>query len=266
MKTLNYMNLAKYLLKLEKTAYKKCSKEKIDVKDKGSHDLLTTLDTSLEEFIIKNLNKNFPNVKIVSEEFNSSEKASGTYFVIDPVDGTINFANGICLWGIQIAFIENDVTVASAIYSPALGEYMAAKGFSAYKNNKKFTITPKDAIHSLTCLDIDDFEFEYALTKSLRDKILKFRILGVCCINCIFMAEGCYGAFIQFDPNPWDILPGLLLIQEAGGLHEFVDGYHLFASKSETMEILKKSIKASTKKLNPSKTNKTSKKNESKNS
>lgn len=250
MKSLNYFDMAKYLLKLEKIAYKKCSKEKIDVKDKGSHDLLTTLDTSLEKFIIKDLNKNFPSVKIVSEEFNSSAKARGTYFVIDPVDGTINFANSICLWGVQIAYIEDDVTVASAIYSPAMGEYMAAKGFGAYKNNKKFTITPKDAIHSLTCLDINDFEFEYAMMKSLRDKVLKFRAIGACCINCIFMAEGCYGAYVQFDANPWDILPGFLLIEEAGGLHETVDGYHLFASKPETMELLRKTVKANTKLLN----------------
>lgn len=256
MKPLSYLDLAKYLLKLEKLAYKKCSKEKINVTDKGSHDLLTTLDTSLEKFIIKDLNKNFPNVRIVSEEFNSSAKARGTYFVIDPVDGTINFANGICLWGIQIAFIEDDVTVASAIYSPTLGEYMAAKGFGAYKNNKKFTIVPKGPLHSLTCLDINFADFDYAMFQSLRDKVLKFRVMGACCVNCIFMAQGCYGAFVQYDANSWDMLPGFLLIEEAGGLHEFVEEYHLFASKPETMELLRKTVKANTKLLNSPKTKK----------
>lgn len=257
MKTFNYFTLAKYLLKLEKRAYKTCSKQKINVTDKGSHDLLTTLDTSLEKYIIKELNKNFPNVKIVSEEFNSAEKARGTYFVIDPVDGTINFANGINgLWGIQIAFVEDDKTVASAIYSPVVGEYMAAKGFGAYKNNKRFEIIKRDPIHSLTSLDINNFDFYQAVEKSLKDKILKFRAIGACCINCIYMAEGCYGAYIQFDANAWDILPGFLLIEEAGGIHEFINGYHLFASTPETMKILKKACKSNEKLLMPNQTKK----------
>lgn len=250
MKTLNNLDIAKYLLKLEKRAYKICSKQKIDVKDKGSHDLLTSLDTSLEKFIIKDLNKNFPSVKIVSEEFNSSAKATGTYFVIDPVDGTINFANGInCLWGIQIAFIEEDTTVASAIYSPIIGEYMAAKGFGAYKNNKKFETIKRSPLHSLTCLDIDNFELYQATEKKLKNKILKFREMGACCVNCIYMAEGCYGAYIQFEANAWDILPGFLLIEEAGALHETINGYHLFASTPETMKVLKNTFKSTEKLL-----------------
>lgn len=254
MKTLNNLDIAKYLLKLEKKAYKVCSKQKIDIKDKGSHDLVTSLDTSLEKFIIKELNKNFPDIKIVSEEFNSSAKATGSYFVIDPIDGTINFANGInYLWGIQTAYIENDVTVASALYNPMVGAYYAAKGFGSYKNNKKFEVAKKDPLHSLTCLDISNFDFYQGMEKSLKDKLLKFRSNGACFTNCILMAEGCYGAYVQFDTHPWDILPGFLLIEEAGVLHEKLNGHHFFASTPETMKVLKSALKENKKFLTASK-------------
>ena len=235
----NNLEIAEYFINLAKKAYKKCSKNKIEVSDKGYMDLLTTLDTSIEKYVLNDFSKHFPNVKIVSEEFNTNIKPEGTYFVIDPIDGTVNFANGINQWGIQFAYIENDITVASAIYLPSSKEeFYAAKGFGAFKNGKKFYAKKKDPIHSLISIEVKDFDLLSNLYKELQDKILRFRQLGACSVHCARVAEGSLSAFAVLDTNPWDILPGFLLMEEAGCKRKTIYGKHIFATTTETLNII----------------------------
>ena len=219
MKTRNYLELSQYMIKLLKTAYKKCSKQKVDVKDKGSSDLVTSLDISLEKFITTALKKDFHETKIVSEEFNSKVEAKGTYFVLDPLDGTINFANGLnSLCGLQIAYIENDVTVASAIYFPSSDSaYTAAKGFGSFENGKKYVVTPKLVSHSLLKINTaqSDFDTMYKLLEELKYKFLRFRVIGADCYDFAESSLGNFGGLVMRNGNPWDILPGLLLAEQA---------------------------------------------------
>lgn len=239
MKNKNYLKISEYLLKLSKKAYKKFSKQEVEVNDKGHRDLLTNLDLSIEKYILKELGKNFPGVKIVSEEFNTEIKAEGTYFVIDPVDGTINFANGLnFLWGVQIAYIENDVTVASAIFLPASDSYSAARGFGAYKNGKRFFTIKKDPAHSLISVDCILSKNDCLLMSELDKDILKFRHFGACCIHAVLMAEGRIGGYVEYDGYPWDILPGFLIMEEAGCVRKTLFSHHAFASTEETLKLL----------------------------
>lgn len=219
MKTRNYLELSQYMIKLLKAAYKKCSKQKVDVKDKGLSDLVTSLDLSLEKFITTALKKDFPETKIVSEEFNSKIEAKGTYFVLDPLDGTINFANGLnSLYGLQIAYIKNDVTVASAIYFPSSdSSYTAAKNFGAFENGKKYVVTQKPVSHSLLNINTKraDFDTMYKLLEELKYKFLRFRIIGADCYDFVVSSLGNFGGLVMRNGNSWDILPGLFLAEQA---------------------------------------------------
>lgn len=239
MENKEYKKIADFMLKTIKKAYKVCSKQAIEINDKNEFDLVTTLDTSIEEYIISKLNKNFSGVKVISEEFNSKVQDGGTYFVIDPIDGTINFANGIDAWGIQMAYVEDNETKASAIYRPNdKSEYIAIKNGGAFKNGKKFVCHVKPALKSVYAIELKNIEYENKACAYLYNKLLRYRRLNASCINSIYTAEGNFGAYIAQNGNPWDIRPGNLLMEEAGCFHKNVGRATLFANSQEVLDIL----------------------------
>ncbi|MBE7076187.1 MAG: inositol monophosphatase family protein [Clostridiales bacterium] len=244
MKISNNLQMAKYLLSLLIKANKKFKKLDIKVEEKDVHDLVTTMDTSIENFLIEKLLKTHPGIKIVSEEFNKKSTAKGTYFVIDPIDGTVNFANNLFnLWGIQIAYVENDVILASAIYFPdTKNKFYSAKGFGSFKNGKKFVVKKKDPDRALIGFNVHEIDFQYKASKMLKKKVLKLRDVTTSCVNSYMMAEGQLGGVITNDGKPWDIIPGILLMEEAGCLHKFIDGHHVIASHEDTFKLLVETV------------------------
>ena len=239
MENKDYKKIADFMIKTIKKAYKVCSRQAVEVKDKNEFDLVTTLDTSIEEYIISKLNKSFNGVKVISEEFNSKVEDGGTYFVIDPIDGTINFANGIDAWGIQMAFIENNETKVSAIYRPNdKSAYIAIKNVGAFKNGKKFVCNVKPPLKSVYAIELKNIEYENRACAYLYSKLLRYRRLNASCINSIYTAEGNFGAYIAQNGNPWDIRPGNLLMEEAGCFHKNVGRATLFANSQEVLDIL----------------------------
>ncbi len=244
----NYLEIAKYLLKIEKWAYKSVNNSKIDLKDKTPDtefkyfDIVTNYDTTIEKLLLSKLNKDFDNPKIVSEEFNSKEQAKGTYFVIDPIDGTLNFANNIDIWSVQIAYIENDEVVASAIYSPS-ASYFSAKGFGAYKNGKRFFVEKKPLNHLLYNIGTKYPHFN-KIFLALKGICLQQRCFGVASIGLAWIAEGKLGAYIMEETShPWDYLPGLLLTKEAGCYCETVENLIVFANSEEAFKEIAVTLK-----------------------
>ena len=93
--------------------------DEFEVKAKDEKgDLVTNFDYEIEKYIIDKIQEKYPNFSIISEEYNSDKQLSENCFTIDPIDGTINFANNIPLWAIQIACIKNKKTCAAVIYLP----------------------------------------------------------------------------------------------------------------------------------------------------
>lgn len=244
MKTKNYLQIAKFLIKIEKQAYANVKKQKVEVKDKKAHDLVTNMDTGIEKCLLSKLNEKFPEIKVVSEEFNSSVKAEGTYFVIDPVDGTINFANKIPIWGIQIAYIENDEIVASAIFMPEYAQFFAAKGFGAYKNGKQFFVQQNELKHCILCADNTHIDEYILLTENLNEKVLKPRNFGAACYELALTAEGKIGVYIVHgNAHPWDIYPGFLLAKEAGCYIGETEKHKIVSCSEENLKQVLKIIK-----------------------
>jgi myo-inositol-1(or 4)-monophosphatase len=203
--------------------------------DKG--DLVTTLDKEIEEYLIEQINKNYPGFDIVSEEFNADGKVTDNCFIIDPIDGTINFANGIPLWGIQIACRKNGETVASVINLPKLGELYYADKTGAYLNGQKISIREVPIKNAVYCVIGRNAS---SVIPKVRAYSRNHRSLGALCVALAFVASGrLHGANFRVN-TPWDYEPGLFLCKMAGAVTKNVDGFHAAAMNQEFLDILEK--------------------------
>ncbi len=234
----NYLKIAKFLLKIEKQAYRKIKGLKFDINDKSSNDIVTSCDLYVEKFLLNKIHSVYPNTKIVSEESFSSVKAEGTFFTIDPIDGTKNFANGNENWGIQIAYIENDIPIASAIFMPYFGGFYAAKDCGAFKNGKRFFTTARELKYSLA--EINYINLSLLNKKQYRNitqSVLDIRDCGASCKIYTSLAQGQLGVKLDIGHcNPWDVLPGIILTNEAKCETKQFDDFTITATSKENLD------------------------------
>ena len=110
--------ITKFIINIVKKSAKIINNDlKISAKgEKG--DLVTNFDFSIEKFLIEKISKNYPDFDIISEETSSDKKLSDNCFTIDPIDGTVNFANGLPMWSIQVACIKDSKTISAVLFFP----------------------------------------------------------------------------------------------------------------------------------------------------
>lgn len=200
-------------------------------KHKSINDLLTMNDIIIENYIIDNIKKEYPNINIISEENNPNNKLDGYTIVIDPIDGTCNFASDIGLYGIQLALFDNMDCIFSSIYFPLNNELIyAIKNQGCYCNDVKLVVSNKDSIDGI--LLISDYysnisisiDKQFELVKNLQKNFLKTRHFGAACVDFSFMAKSNGVAYISYYSNIWDIAPGLLIAKEAGCVYKNIYG------------------------------------------
>lgn len=190
------------------------SKKEFNVNTKGGeNDLVTNLDLEIEKFIIEKIKKEYPNYDIVSEEFNNNNQISNNCFIIDPIDGTINFANNLPLWGIQIACVKDGKTVASIISLPHINEFYYADETGAYLNDKKIKVNEVPIKNTLYSIDGNN---NLPCMQRMRKYSSNRRNFGGVCVSMAFVASGrIHGAVFRSD-KPWDYEPGLFICKMAG--------------------------------------------------
>ncbi len=230
-------NITKFLVKTVKKASKLIT-PKFEVKakdDKG--DLVTNFDFEIEKFIISQIKTHYPNFDIVSEEFNSLKTVSQNCFVIDPIDGTVNFAHGIPLWGIQVACIKDGETCCSVIFLPKLKELYYADSFGAFCNNKQIHVKTRPISQAIFAIDGHNRAPSIVRMQNAKRN---FRITGVSCVNYAWTAKGIYSGVIYKLNHCWDYIPGEYLVKQAGGIISDLDNEHIAACDKECFDILKK--------------------------
>lgn len=206
--------------------------------DKG--DLVTNFDYEIEKYIIDKIKDKYPDYSIVSEEYNSDKELSSNCFTIDPIDGTVNFANNIPLWGIQVAFIKNNYTCAAVIYLPRLDELYSADSGGSYLNGKRIHVNNLDYNNALYAIDgTRGIEIQ---TK-MRKFSTHFRSFGSAAVNFSWVASGKLGAIVFGYNTVWDYTPGMYLVKQAGGYIYNDNNIHIAANSSEFLEILKDIVK-----------------------
>lgn len=212
------------------------SKEVFEVEIKGGeNDLVTTLDLKIEKYLIDEIKREYPDFDIISEEFNVDNKITDNCFIIDPIDGTINFANNLPLWGIQVACVKNGVTVASVISLPRINEFYWADETGAYLNDKKISVKSVPIKNTLYAIDGNSF---LAAVQRMEKHSSSSRRFGGVCISMAFLAAGrIHGAVFRRE-KPWDYEPGLFICKMAGASICSKKGFHAAAMNKEFLDIL----------------------------
>lgn len=216
------------------------SKEEFVVRDKENSsygDLVTNLDENIEKYLISEIKKQYPKFDIVSEEFNFDNKPTKNCFVIDPIDGTINFANGLPLWGIQVACVKGGKTVAAVIYMPNIDYLFYADKNGAFLNGKKLSVREVPIKNALYAIDGSQ---TLPAQMRMRKYSNQRRYLGACCVSYAFVAAGFMHGAVFNANKPWDYTPGLYICKMAGAVVVDRPDFHAAAMNEEFMAILEK--------------------------
>lgn len=188
------------------------------------NNLVTEADKKSEDAIIAVIKADFPDHFILSEEVGELSTASNYKWVIDPIDGTVNFAHGIPICCISIGLEKDGVMLMGAVFNPFMNElFFAEKGQGAFLNNRPIRVSDNNNIES-ACL-VTGFPYKWAnidtdpipVFERFIRKGLPVRRLGSAAIDLCWVAAGRFDGFWEYNLNPWDVAAGYLIVQEAGG-------------------------------------------------
>jgi len=190
----------------------------------GVNNLVTEADHASDAAIQAVIRKNFPEHSILSEE--TAEKVSSTEFkwIIDPIDGTVNFANGIPICCISVALEQNGTVIMGAVYNPVLREFFfAQRGLGATLNDQPIHVSAASRV--LTSCLVTGFPYTYinqpngpleVFGRLIREGV-PVRRLGSAAIDLCWVAAGRFDGFYEHQLNAWDSAAGFLVVEEAGG-------------------------------------------------
>ncbi len=190
----------------------------------GVNNLVTEADHASEKAILSVIKRDFPDHQILAEESGALSQNSEFKWVIDPIDGTVNFAQGIPLNCVSIGIEHKGVIVMAAVYNPHLNEFFfAEKGKGATLNDKPIRVSQKSVtLHS--CL-VTGFPYTYInepngpleVFERFVRKGVPVRRLGSAAIDLCWVACGRFDGFFEQKLELWDSAAGFLIVEEAGG-------------------------------------------------
>ncbi len=188
------------------------------------NDLVTEADHASERAIFEVIQAAHPEHFILSEETGAIPTNSNIKWIIDPIDGTINFANGIPICCVSIGVEENGEILMGAVYNPFMNEmFFAEKGKGAFLNDKPIKVSDKDNL--LTSCLVTGFPYQYLdaengplqIFEKLIRKSIPVRRLGSAALDLCWTAAGRFDGFYEHKLQAWDSAAGYLIVQEAGG-------------------------------------------------
>lgn len=206
--------------------------EHLQVSRKGPGNFVSTADHKSEKILMEELGRARPDFGFWMEESGThnspngkeASASKGERWIIDPLDGTLNFLHGMPLWAVTVAAERDGEVVAGVIYEPVTDYlFWAEKGVGAFVNNQRLRVSARgdlgDALLAVGFPLRGEFhdDADYKLLESLTGKVAGWRRLGATSLNLAYTAAGRFDACIAKRMNPWDTAAGLLMIREAGG-------------------------------------------------
>ena len=184
--------------------------EKLQVSSKGPTDFVTNADIKAEKTIIEELKKAKPYYSILSEENGLEQnKDKNNTWIIDPIDGTVNFLHGVPHFAISVGLRSDNEILLGVIYDPIKDElFYAEKNNGAFLNNQKIRVSNRNKINE--CL--------FASSGNQNNLSIPFRKSGCATLDMASVAAGRFDGFFQKNLNIWDIAAGIVLVKEAGGI------------------------------------------------
>ena len=205
--------------------------ENLQVSAKGPGDFVTSADKRTEKILINELQKAHPDYGIVTEETGIiNESNLKNRWIIDPIDGTMNFLNGVPQFAISIGYEEDGEIKCGVIFNPIMNEmFIAEKGNGAYLNNSRIRVSKKKKINDALIVTggpkraskIKDKIFsEYINVSKNVSNVRKF---GSAALDMAYVACGRFDGYWQRELNYWDIAAGIIILKEAGGFVDFFE-------------------------------------------
>ena len=218
--------------------------ENLQVSMKAPGDFVSSADKRTEKILINELQKAHPDYGIVTEESGIINNDNiKNRWIIDPIDGTLNFLNGVPQFCISVAYEENNEILCGVILNPITNEmFCAEKGNGAYLNNSRIRVSNKKKIKDsliatggpkLASKIKEKMFSEYIEVSNVSSNVRKF---GSAALDMAYVACGRFDGYWQREINLWDIAAGVVIVKEAGGVVEFFE--------EDTKYLLKKNVLA----------------------
>lgn len=196
----------------------------IEYKD-GTANIVTRYDKMIQEILKNELLKILPEAIFIGEEedLHNEISTSGYTYIVDPIDGTMNFSRGLSLSAISVALLKDGIPYIGVCYNPYLDEmFIAQKNMGAYLNNKQIKVSDKNLNEGLLLIGSSPYSKE--LNKKSIELLYKystiatdFRRVGAAVLDLCNIACGRAELYIELKLQPWDYAAGTLIVQEAGG-------------------------------------------------
>ena len=217
--------------------------ENLQVSSKGPGDFVTSADKRTEKILIEELQKAYPEYGIISEETGIINKSNiKNRWIIDPIDGTFNFMNGIPQFAISIGYEEENEIKCGVIFNPIMNEmFYAEKGNGAYLNNSRIRVSKKNKIRDALIVTggpkgaskIKDKIFSEYINVS--NNVSNVRKFGSAALDIAYVACGRFDGYWQRELNYWDIAAGIIILKEAGGFLDFFEENKNFPLKKNIL-------------------------------
>lgn len=210
---------------------------------KAKKDLVTQFDVAVEQYLKKKFSKKFKGFNIIAEESDNANIEFNNSIIIDPIDGTTNFVNGVPHTAISVGVYKNKKPYLAVVYNPILDELYTAKiGKGAYLNGKKLKVSQENNFQKALLAtgfpyssgnDENDLNDVVKKIKDVLPLCQDLRRLGSASIDLCYVARGTFDGYYEMNLKPWDVSAGVLILTEAGGMVSNISGneYNLFEDK-----------------------------------
>ena len=205
--------------------------ENLQVSSKGPGDFVSSADKRTEKILIEELQKAHPEYGIITEETGIINKANKkNRWIIDPIDGTMNFLNGVPQFAISIGYEEDGEIKCGVIFNPIMNEmFCAEKGNGAYLNNSRIRVSNKKKINDALLATGGPNEASKIKEKifseyiNVSSNVSNIRKFGSAALDMAYVACGRFDGYWQRELNYWDIAAGIIILKEAGGFVDFFE-------------------------------------------
>ncbi len=205
--------------------------ENLQVSSKAPGDFVSSADKRTEKIIVEELLKAHPEYGIITEESGIINKSNvNNRWIIDPIDGTMNFLNGIPQFAISIGYEENNEIKCGIIFNPVMNEmFLAEKGNGAYLNNSRIRVSNKKKVKDALIVTGGPKQVSKIKEKIFREyinvsnQVSNVRKFGSAALDIAYVACGRFDGYWQRELNYWDIAAGLIILKEAGGFVDFFE-------------------------------------------
>ena len=215
--------------------------EEFDIETKAPNDFVSNIDKTAEAIIVDQIRETYPDHAIIGEEFGAKSGNSEFTWIIDPLDGTLNFLQGIPHFAISIGIMKGRHHEHGIIYDPVRGEeFIASRGSGAQLNGKRIRVSARSKLEDCVLAtglppgSVENRLDEYMVgLKELTGSCRGIRRAGSAALDLAYVAAGRTDGFWEMGLSQWDIAAGIVLVREAGGFVSDLEGGESFFNSGD---------------------------------